>query len=93
MFEEQTVPTRGPVHEAISKCRPVGGFRRGRLCGVPPHWTRSLAAAGVGNATLCRHFPTRQALIAAVYDDRLRRVRAAAEETCTSQPAFKALMT
>jgi hypothetical protein len=58
---------------------------------VPPHWTRSLAADGVGNATRCRHFPTRQALIAAVYDDRLRRVRAAAGETCTNQPAFEAL--
>lgn len=37
--------------------------------------------------------PGASALIAAVYDDPLRRLRAAAGETCTNQPAFEALTT
>lgn len=37
-------------------------------------------AAGVGNATLYRHFPTRAELIEAVYDDRIGALCAAARE-------------
>jgi AcrR family transcriptional regulator len=37
-------------------------------------------AAGVGNATLYRHFPTRAELIEAVYDQRIRQLCAAAGE-------------
>jgi AcrR family transcriptional regulator len=37
-------------------------------------------AAGVGNATLYRHFPTRADLIEAVYDQRIRQLCAAAAE-------------
>src|SRR5215467_9087559 len=36
--------------------------------------------AGVGIGTLYRHFPTRQALLEAVYRDQVEAVRAAAEE-------------
>ncbi|MFE3144446.1 TetR/AcrR family transcriptional regulator [Streptomyces scopuliridis] len=50
-------------------------------------------AAGVGNATLYRHFPTRQVLITAVYDDRFRGLCAAAEEFRTTRPALEALTT
>jgi AcrR family transcriptional regulator len=50
-------------------------------------------AAGVGNATLYRHFPTRQALITAVYADRFRDLCAAAEEIRSTCPAPEALTT
>lgn len=45
-------------------------------------------AAGVGNATLYRHFPTRADLIEAVYDQRIRQLCAAAAElAATREPA------
>ena len=46
-------------------------------------------AAGVGNATLYRHFPTRAKLLEAVYDQRIAELCAAAAEL--AQPAAPAL--
>ena len=44
-------------------------------------------SAGVGNATLYRHFPTREKLIEAVYDQRIRALCAAADHlAATRQP-------
>ncbi|MHA4818378.1 hypothetical protein ACXZ65_28960 [Streptomyces aculeolatus] len=63
--------------------------RAGRGAPIPG---RSLDVSA-GGRLFCRHFPTRQALIAAVYDDPLCRLRAAAEGTRTNQPAFEALTT
>jgi AcrR family transcriptional regulator len=48
-------------------------------------------AAGVGNATLYRHFPTREKLIEAVYDQRIQALCAAARELSTAQDPAGAL--
>jgi AcrR family transcriptional regulator len=47
--------------------------------------------AGVGIGTLYRHFPTRQALLEAVYRDQVEAVRAAAEEQLNSDAPGEAL--
>lgn len=44
------------------------------------------ARAGVGIATLYRHFPTREALLAAVYQQELTRLCDAAPKLATSGP-------
>jgi AcrR family transcriptional regulator len=49
-------------------------------------------AAGVGNATLYRHFPTREKLIEAVYDQRIRTLCDAAAELAASQEPGNALL-
>jgi len=48
-------------------------------------------AAGVGNATLYRHFPTRAKLIEAVYDQRIAELCAAAAELAQSAAPARAL--
>ena len=47
--------------------------------------------AGVGIGTLYRHFPTREALVAAVYQDQVERLRISAEELLASTPPFHAM--
>jgi AcrR family transcriptional regulator len=47
--------------------------------------------AGVGIATLYRHFPTRDDLIAAIVGDGMRRMRAHAAELSAAKPAGEAL--
>jgi AcrR family transcriptional regulator len=47
--------------------------------------------AGVGIGTLYRHFPTRQALLEAVYRDQVEALRARADELARSDPALDAL--
>jgi AcrR family transcriptional regulator len=47
--------------------------------------------AGVGIGTLYRHFPTRQALLEAVYRDQVEAVRARAEELLASEAPGQAL--
>ncbi len=48
-------------------------------------------AAGVGTGTLYRHFPTRGALVEAVYESELDGLDAAAESLCSAHPALDAL--
>lgn len=50
-------------------------------------------AAGVGIGTLYRHFPTRDALVEAVYRNELDRLCAAAPELAVDRPAAEALRT
>jgi AcrR family transcriptional regulator len=53
---------------------------------------RSIArAAGVGVATLYRHFPTREALVDAVYQDQVKRLTAGANELLGAHPPPRAL--
>src|SRR4051795_12171694 len=53
---------------------------------------RALAReAGVGIATLYRHFPTRQALVDAVYRDQVMRLTTGATELVASHPPAEAL--
>ena len=47
--------------------------------------------AGVGIATLYRHFPTREALVAAVYADQVARLTEGASELLTALPPAEAL--
>src|SRR6266581_6701180 len=47
--------------------------------------------AGVGIGTLYRHFPTRQALLEAVYRDQVESLRAQTAELLDSAPADEAL--
>src|SRR5260370_45065 len=47
--------------------------------------------AGVGIGTLYRHFPTRQALLEAVYRDQVEALRARADELLGSVPPAEAL--
>ena len=49
--------------------------------------------AGVGIGTLYRHFPTRQALLEAVYRDQVEALRGRAEELLESAPPGEALVT
>src|SRR5712672_2219048 len=49
--------------------------------------------AGVGIGTLYRHFPTRQALLEAVYRDQVEALRARADELLRSVPPGAALAT
>src|SRR5487761_1190230 len=46
--------------------------------------------AGIGNATLYRHFPTREALVSAVYGDTLRQVVDACEAALARPDAWEA---
>ncbi|MCF2533559.1 TetR/AcrR family transcriptional regulator [Yinghuangia soli] len=48
-------------------------------------------AAGVGNATLYRHFPTREKLIEAVYDQRIQALCDAAADLAAAHPPDEAL--
>ena len=54
---------------------------------------RVAARAGVGVATLYRHFPTREALLEAVYRQELARLCDAAPELAASAAADEALLT
>lgn len=47
--------------------------------------------AGVGIGTLYRHFPTREALVAAVYQDQIDRLGAGADELLSQAPPSRAL--
>jgi AcrR family transcriptional regulator len=47
--------------------------------------------AGVGIGTLYRHFPTREALVEAVYHDQVERLRTGAEELLAAHPPARAL--
>ncbi|WP_404817182.1 TetR/AcrR family transcriptional regulator [Streptomyces thermolineatus] len=49
-------------------------------------------AAGVGNATLYRHFPTRQALIEAVLHDSLEELSRRAAESAAGEPDTRAAL-
>jgi AcrR family transcriptional regulator len=49
-------------------------------------------AAGVGNATLYRHFPTRRQLIDAVYEERIRTLCALATQVRATDPPGTALL-
>ncbi len=49
--------------------------------------------AGVGIGTLYRHFPTRQALLEAVYRDQVKALRARADELIATKPPAEALAT
>ena len=49
--------------------------------------------AGVGIGTLYRHFPTRQALLEAVYRDQVEALRARADELMATKPPAEALAT
>ncbi len=47
--------------------------------------------AGVGSGTLYRHFPTREVLIEAVYQDEVSRLVEAARQLSTTEPPLEAL--
>jgi AcrR family transcriptional regulator len=47
--------------------------------------------SGIGNATLYRHFPTRDALIEAVYRNEVEKLAAAAQRFAASMPPLEAL--
>lgn len=48
-------------------------------------------AAGIGNATMYRHFPTRDVLLEAVLHDTHRQLTALAEQLATAEPAVDAV--
>jgi AcrR family transcriptional regulator len=48
--------------------------------------------AGVGNATLYRHFPTREALLEAVYRGQIEEIAARAAELVDSRPPMEAFV-
>jgi AcrR family transcriptional regulator len=47
--------------------------------------------AGVGIGTLFRHFPTREALVEAVYEDQVRRLTEGADQLLTAHPPAQAM--
>jgi AcrR family transcriptional regulator len=56
-----------------------------------PSLRRVAAEAGVGIATLYRHFPTREALVEAVYQDQVRRLTDGADELLARHPPAEAM--
>lgn len=59
--------------------------------GTEPSLREIAREAGVGIATLYRHFPTREALVAAVYADQVARLTEGAQELLTALPPAEAL--
>jgi AcrR family transcriptional regulator len=59
--------------------------------GAEPSLREIAREAGVGIATLYRHFPTREALVAAVYADQVDRLTAGARELLSALPPAEAL--
>ncbi|MFJ4671438.1 TetR/AcrR family transcriptional regulator [Kitasatospora purpeofusca] len=59
--------------------------------GLDAHLDRVAKEAGVGSATLYRNFPTREALVEAVYRDEVARLCAAAPALLAEQPPLEAL--
>ncbi|WP_030394106.1 TetR/AcrR family transcriptional regulator [Kitasatospora purpeofusca] len=59
--------------------------------GLDAHLDRVAKEAGVGSATLYRNFPTREALVEAVYRDEVARLCAAAPALLAEQPPMEAL--
>ena len=59
---------------------------------APPRaWTKSRAESGIGNATLYRHFPTRDALIEAVYRSEVEKLASAEQRFAATMPPLEAL--
>jgi AcrR family transcriptional regulator len=58
---------------------------------VEPSMRALAREAGVGIATLYRHFPTREALVDAVYHDQVRRLTNGATELVAAHPPAEAL--
>ena len=52
---------------------------------------RAIARDGVGIATLYRHFPTRESLVDAVYQDQVQRLTLGARELLEQLPPAKAM--
>ncbi|MEV0210535.1 helix-turn-helix domain-containing protein [Streptomyces sp. NPDC050788] len=59
--------------------------------GLDTHLERIAKEAGVGSATLYRNFPTREALVEAVYRNEVAQLCDAAPELLTTKPPFEAL--
>jgi AcrR family transcriptional regulator len=59
--------------------------------GAEPSLREIAREAGVGIATLYRHFPTREALVAAVYADQVSRLTEGAQELLTALTPVEAL--
>ncbi|KJY25843.1 TetR/AcrR family transcriptional regulator [Streptomyces sp. NRRL S-495] len=59
--------------------------------GLDAHLDRVAKEAGVGSATLYRNFPTREALVEAVYRDEVARLCAAAPALLAEHPPMEAL--
>ncbi|MFE6748691.1 TetR/AcrR family transcriptional regulator [Kitasatospora purpeofusca] len=59
--------------------------------GLDAHLDRVAKEAGVGSATLYRNFPTREALVEAVYRDEVARLCAAAPALLAERPPMEAL--
>jgi AcrR family transcriptional regulator len=59
--------------------------------GTEPSLREVAREAGVGIATLYRHFPTREALVAAVYADQVARLTEGAHELLATLPPAEAL--
>src|SRR5690349_13124964 len=59
--------------------------------GLDAHMERIAKEAGVGSATLYRNFPTREALVEAVYRNEVAQLCEAAPALLTTQPPFEAL--
>ncbi|MFF5406755.1 TetR/AcrR family transcriptional regulator [Streptomyces misionensis] len=60
-------------------------------CDSEPSMREIARQAGVGVATVFRHFPTREALVDAVYQDQVVRLTAGASELLASHPPAQAL--
>ncbi|MEW2296225.1 helix-turn-helix domain-containing protein [Streptomyces sp. NPDC006743] len=60
-------------------------------CDTEPSMREIARQAGVGVATVFRHFPTREALVDAVYQDQVIRLTAGASELLANHPPAQAL--
>jgi AcrR family transcriptional regulator len=104
-YNRSTAPLAIPVREkavtAMPELRADARRNRGELLdvarqviaeeGVDASLRDIARRAGVGIGTLYRHFPTREALLAAIIDDGVRRMAASAERLAAAVPPGKAL--
>jgi AcrR family transcriptional regulator len=85
-------PPRARVGEARRNRQTLINVATRAFASGSPHVSLAAIAAesGVGIGTLYRHFPTRQALVEAVYHDQVGRLRIGAQDLLSSHPPAEA---
>ncbi|MFE9093355.1 TetR/AcrR family transcriptional regulator [Streptomyces sp. NPDC007264] len=90
MAEEAQRPLRADARRNREKIL-AAAVRLFTTEGLDTHLERIAKEAGVGSATLYRNFPTREALVEAVYRNEVARLCDAAPTLLAAQPPFEAL--
>jgi AcrR family transcriptional regulator len=91
----ETIRERAPRRDAQRNRERLVASARGVFaeCGVDASLEEIARRAGVGIGTLYRHFPTRQALVEALYEERIGELLAIATDARSSPDAWTAFST